>query len=74
MDVEVAGLARNFVELAEGDGVVDAILGHVAIGGPFAADDGEQAGALDVDGVIARERGGFACAVSADFTSGRMPT
>ena len=34
------------------------VLGHVPIGGPLAAGRGEQAGGVDVDRVIARERGG----------------
>ena len=46
-----------FGELGERRGLVDAVLGHVAIGGPFAAGDGEQAGVVDVDGVVAGERG-----------------
>ena len=49
-------------QLAEGDGVVDAIFGHVAIGGPLAAGDGEQAVGIDMEDVIAGERGGFALA------------
>ena len=36
--------------------LVDAVLGHVAIGGPFAAGNGQQAGLIDVDGVVARKR------------------
>ena len=43
--------------------MVDAILGHVAVGGPLAAGDGEQAGGVDVDDMVARESGGFAVAL-----------
>ena len=38
--------------------MVHAVLGHLPIGCPFAAGDGQQAGLRDLDGVIARECGG----------------
>ena len=53
VNVQVACHAGFFIETSERDGVIDAILRHVAIGGPFAARDGEQAGIIDMDGVIA---------------------
>src|ERR1700733_16232333 len=45
-----------FVEPAESDGVVDAVLGHVAIGCPLPSRNGEQTGVIDVDRVVARDR------------------
>ncbi len=60
VDGQVVGTAGALVERAEGDGVVDAILGHVAVGGPLAAGDGEQPVVVDVDDVVAGERRGFA--------------
>ena len=36
--------------------LIHAVLRHVAIGGPFAAADGDQAGIFDADDMIARER------------------
>ena len=60
VDLQVVRLARHIRKLAQRDGVVHAVLGHMAIGGPFAAHDGQQSGVVDMDGVIARERGGLA--------------
>ena len=45
-------------QIGQRRGLVDAVLRHVAVGRPLAAGDAEQAGLVDVDGVIARERGG----------------
>ena len=43
VDIERAGEARFFGEIAEGGGVIDGVFGHVAIGGPFAPGDTEEA-------------------------------
>ena len=74
VDVQVLRAAIAVGQAAESDRMVDAILSHVAIGSPFAAYDREQAGMIDMDGVVARERRGFAVAAPPAFTSGRMPT
>jgi hypothetical protein len=58
MDFEIASGARALVEHGDGGGLVDAILGHVAVGGPFAAGDRDEAGGIDVEGVVAGEGGG----------------
>ena len=62
--------ARLLVESTQGDSVVDAVLGHVAVGSPFAARDGEQAGVVDMDGVVARDGGGLAAGASEGFCEG----
>ena len=55
VDVQVARDAGFFIEAAQSDGVVDAILRHVTISRPLAAGDCEQAGVVEVNGVVARE-------------------
>jgi len=50
--------AESFRELRQRCGLIDAVLGHVAVGRPFAAADGDQAGAVDLDDMIARQRRG----------------
>ena len=60
VDMEVLCRAFDIGKLAQRDGVIDAVLGHVAISGPFAAGDSEQPRCVDVDDVIPRERRGLA--------------
>lgn len=43
VDIEGAGEARFFGKIAEGGGVIDGVFRHVAIGGPFASGDTEEA-------------------------------
>lgn len=43
MDIEGAGEAGFFGEIAEGGGVIDGVFGHVAVGGPFTPGDTEEA-------------------------------
>ena len=57
MDLQIFRRAGLIAKAAQGDGVIDGILGHVAIGSPFAAGDGEQAGGIHVNGVIAGDGG-----------------
>jgi len=58
VDLEAGGDAVAHAEAADHFGVVDDVLRHAAVGGPFAAGDGDEAGVGDEDGVIAREGGG----------------
>ena len=58
VDLEAGGDAVAHAEAADHFGVVDDVLGHAAVGGPFAAGDGDEAGVGDEDGVIAGEGGG----------------
>lgn len=53
VDGEGGGGAVAHAEAAEHFGVVDDVFGHAAVGGPFAAGDGDEAGVCDEDGVIA---------------------
>ncbi len=56
MDLQVVRLARHVGKLAQGDGVVHRVLGHMPVGRPLAAHNGQQTRVIDMDGVIARER------------------
>lgn len=58
VDHEIVGDAVLHAEAADHFGVVDDVFGHAAVGGPFAAGDGDEAGVGDEDGVIAGEGGG----------------
>src|SRR5690349_23924969 len=51
-------LFRSERKAAERCGFIHGVLGHAAVGGPLAAGDGEDAGGLDPDGVVARDGGG----------------
>ena len=53
VDHEAGGDAVLHAEAADHFGVVDDVLRHAAVGGPFAAGDGDEAGVCDEDGVIA---------------------
>jgi hypothetical protein len=55
MDMQVARYTVFVRKFSERDGMVDRVLGHVAIGGPLAADNRQQARCIDVHRVIARE-------------------
>jgi hypothetical protein len=56
MDLQIMRPARYILQLTERDRVIHAVLSHMAIGGPFAADYGQQPGVVDMDGVVAGER------------------
>lgn len=58
VDHEGVGGAVAEADAADHFGVVDDVLCHAAVGGPFAAGDGDEAGVCDEDGVIAGEGGG----------------
>ena len=58
VDHEAGGDAVAHAEAAEHFGVINDVFGHAAVGGPFAAGDGDEAGVCDEDGVIAGEGGG----------------
>lgn len=58
VDHEALGDAVAHAEAAEHFGVIDDVFGHAAVGGPFAAGDGDEAGVCDEDGVIPGEGGG----------------
>src|SRR6266545_2185510 len=60
MAVDAEGFGHTFllVQVGQSGGLVYAILGHVPIGRPLAPGDGEQSALIDVDGVVARQRGG----------------
>ena len=60
MDHEPRGDAVLHAETADHFSVIDHIFRHAAVGGPFAAGDGDQAGVGDGDGVVPRQRGGGA--------------
>ena len=47
VELEVFGDAGFVVEAADEGGVVEGVFGHLAVGGPFAADDGDEAGVGD---------------------------
>src|SRR5579885_258548 len=49
-----------FTQAAQGDGMVYAVFSHVTVRGPFTSGDGEQAGVVHVDCVVARKCRGFA--------------
>jgi hypothetical protein len=53
MDLKVLGFARPFLHAHHGLGLIDGILGHLAIGRPFAARDRQQPGIRNQDGMIA---------------------
>src|SRR5436305_2428471 len=42
-------------EIEFGDGSVERFLGHLSVGGPFPAGDGDEAGGGDVDEVVSDE-------------------
>ena len=60
VDVEARGHAGTFLQARQNGGVVDAVLRHMAIGGPLAAADGDEAGVFDANGVVAGKRRGVA--------------
>lgn len=53
VDHEAGRDAVLHAEAADHFGVVDDVFRHAAVGGPFAAGDGDEAGVCDEDGVIA---------------------
>lgn len=53
VDHEILRDAVAHAEAAEHFGVINDVFGHAAVGGPFAAGDGDEAGVGDEDGVIA---------------------
>lgn len=53
VDHEIRRDAVPHAEAADHFRVVDDVFGHAAVGGPFAAGDGDKAGVGDEDGVIA---------------------
>src|SRR5579875_606070 len=55
---QAGGAGSNMRQSAESGGAVDGVLGHFAVGGPFAAKDGDQMRVRDEHGVIARDGGG----------------
>ena len=59
------GDARLVRQPRERGRLVDAVFRHVAVGGPLAPADRDQAGILDADGVVARERRGVAALAGA---------
>ena len=58
---------RNlFLECAKGCGLIDRVLGHLAIRGPFPTRDRQQSGSRNVDRVVSRDRGRVVLGAHAD--------
>src|SRR5947207_11633929 len=55
MDSQMVGDAGFLRQLRHRRSLIHAILGHVAVGGPFSAADRHQSGAIDVNDMVARE-------------------
>src|SRR5438094_5764792 len=55
MDSQMVGNAGLVGQLCHRRSLIHAILGHVAVGGPFSAADRHQSGAIDVNDMVARE-------------------
>src|ERR1700756_3632788 len=56
VDFQSAGLARLVWQIRQDGCLVHTTLCHVAIGGPFAAGDGQEPALVDMDDVVPRER------------------
>ncbi|GIV59844.1 MAG: hypothetical protein KatS3mg043_0933 [Rhodothermaceae bacterium] len=59
--VQVKGFrhTRAFVQVSQHGRLVDGVLGHLAVGGPLAAGDGDEPRAGDVERVVPRDLGRF---------------
>src|SRR5579885_329837 len=61
VDFQIAGLAGLLAKPCQSDGVVDAVFGHLPECCPLASADRQQAGAVNMNYVIARQCRRAAC-------------